>query len=103
MEREKKFFTSKNLAILGILSAFIVVLQVFGSYIAIGTVRLSFVLVPIVLGGIMTGVWGGAFLGLIFGVITLIMGVVGLDGFTFILFSDHPFLTVATCLATPPS
>lgn len=98
MEREKKFFTSKNLAILGILSAFIVVLQVFGSYIAIGTVRLSFVLVPIVLGGIMTGVWGGAFLGLIFGVITLIMGVVGLDGFTFILFSDHPFLTVATCL-----
>lgn len=91
MEREKKFFTSRNLAILGVLSAFIVVLQVFGSYIAIGTVRLSFVLVPIVLGGIMTGVWGGAFLGLIFGVITLIMGVVGLDGFTFILFSDHPF------------
>ena len=98
MEREKKFFTSRNLAILGVLSAFIVVLQVFGSYIAIGTVRLSFVLVPIVLGGIMTGVLGGAFLGLLFGVITLIMGVAGLDGFTFILFSDHPFLTAATCL-----
>ena len=98
MEREKKFFTSKNLAILGVLSAFIVVLQVFGSYIAIGTVRLSFVLVPIVLGGVMTGVLGGAFLGLLFGVITLIMGVTGLDGFTFILFSDHPFLTAATCL-----
>ena len=98
MEEKKGFFTSKNIAVLGILSAFVVILQIFGSYFRIGTVQLSFVLVPIVLGGILTGVYGGAILGFLFGVITLIMGIVGVDQFTFILFSDHPVLTILTCI-----
>lgn len=95
---EKSFFTAKNVTILGVLTAIIVVLQIFGSYFRIGTISLSFVLVPIVIGGILTGVIGGTILGFIFGVITLVMGVVGADQFTFILFSDHPFLTVLTCV-----
>lgn len=95
---EKSFFTAKNVTILGVLTAIIVVLQIFGSYFRIGTISLSFVLVPIVIGGILTGVIGGTILGFIFGVITLIMGVVGADQFTFILFSDHPFLTILTCV-----
>ncbi len=95
---EKSFFTAKNVTILGVLTAIIVVLQVFGSYFRIGTISLSFVLVPIVIGGILTGVIGGTILGFIFGVITLVMGVVGADQFTFILFSDHPFLTILTCV-----
>lgn len=95
---EKRFFTAKNVTILGVLTAIIVVLQIFGSYFRIGTISLSFVLVPIVIGGIMTGVIGGTILGFIFGVITLVMGVVGADQFTFILFSDHPFLTILTCV-----
>lgn len=95
---EKRFFTAKNVTILGVLTAIIVVLQVFGSYFRIGTISLSFVLVPIVIGGILTGVIGGTILGFIFGVITLVMGVVGADQFTFILFSDHPFLTILTCV-----
>lgn len=95
---EKSFFTAKNVTILGVLTAIIVVLQIFGSYFKIGTISLSFVLVPIVIGGILTGVIGGTILGFIFGVITLVMGVVGADQFTFILFSDHPFLTILTCV-----
>lgn len=95
---EKSFFTAKNVTILGILTAIIVVLQIFGSYFRIGTISLSFVLVPIVIGGILTGVIGGTILGFIFGVITLVMGIVGADQFTFILFSDHPFLTILTCV-----
>ena len=75
-----------------------VVLQVFGSYFKIGTVQFSFVLVPIVIGAILTGAIGGAILGFLFGVITLIMGIAGVDQFTFILFSDHPFLTILTCI-----
>lgn len=96
--KEKSFFTAKNVTILGVLTAIIVVLQIFGSYFKIGTISLSFVLVPIVIGGILTGVIGGTILGFIFGVITLVMGVVGADQFTFILFSDHPFLTTLTCV-----
>lgn len=95
---EKSFFTAKNVTILGVLTAIIVVLQIFGSYFRIGTISLSFVLVPIVIGGILTSVIGGTILGFIFGVITLVMGIVGADQFTFILFSDHPFLTILTCV-----
>lgn len=95
---EKRFFTAKNVTIFGVLTAIIVVLQIFGSYFRIGTISLSFVLVPIVIGGILTGVIGGTILGFIFGVITLVMGIVGADQFTFILFSDHPFLTILTCV-----
>lgn len=95
---EKSFFTAKNVTILGVLTAIIVVLQIFGSYFRIGTISVSFVLVPIVIGGILTGVIGGTILGFIFGVITLVMGIVGADQFTFILFSDHPFLTILTCV-----
>ncbi len=98
MEEKNKFFTSKNIAVLGILGAFVLVLQSFGSYFKIGTVQFSFVLVPIALGAILTGACGGAVLGFVFGVITLVMGIVGVDRFTFILFSDHPFLTILTCI-----
>ncbi len=98
MEEKSKFFTSENIAVLGILAAFVVVLQIFGSYFKIGAVQFSFVLVPIVLGSILTGAIGGAILGFLFGLITLIMGIVGVDQFTFILFSDHPFLTILTCI-----
>lgn len=96
---EKKFFTSKNVTMLGVLAAFVIVLQIFGSYFVIaGTVRLSFVLVPIVIGAILTGAVGGMILGFIFGVLTLIMGIVGADPFTFVLFSQHPVLTILTCV-----
>ena len=99
MEEKQKFFTSKNITFLGVLTPLIIVLQVLGSNIVVfGTVRLSFVLVPIVLGAIMLGVRGGVFLGFVFGLITIIMGAVGADPFTYVLLNESPFLCVATCL-----
>lgn len=96
MEKEK-FFSAKNLSALAILTALVIVLQVFGGYFSIGTVTLSFVLIPIVIGAIALGPLSGAFLGFIFGAITYIMGVIGLSPFTNTLFVSHPFLTAATC------
>lgn len=95
---QKKFFTSKNITFLGVLTALIIVLQVLGSNIVIfGTVRLSFVLVPIVLGAIITGAKGGMFLGFVFGLITVVMGAIGADPFTAVLLSESPVLCVLTC------
>ena len=87
MEKEK-FFSAKKLAALAMLTALVIVLQIFGSYFAIGAVRLSFVLIPIVVGAIVLGPLYGAFLG---------FGIVGLDPFTQVLFTEHPFLTALTC------
>lgn len=99
MEKEKKkFFSARNITILAVLVALVVVLQVCGGYFKIGATSLSFVLVPIVLGGMLLGIWAGALLGFIFGFIVLMYGVSGVDGFTAILLDQQPVLTVLTVL-----
>lgn len=60
----KEVFSSRNLAKTAVLLAFVIALQYFGSYIQIGTIRFSFVLVPIVLGSIIIGPVNGGILGL---------------------------------------
>lgn len=97
MAKKQRFFSAKNIAYLSVLTALVVVLQLFGSNIKILSTSLSFVLVPIVLGGLLLGPWAGAFLGFIFGLITYLSGVTGADAFTNILFVNHPFLTALTC------
>ena len=96
--RKEGFFSAKRVAGIGILLALVIVLQVFGGYIRIGTTPLSFVLVPIVLGAILFGPAVGGILGFAFGLIVLLYGVFGLDGFTLILFQDHPVWTSILCL-----
>jgi uncharacterized membrane protein len=99
MEKEKKnFFSARNIAFLAVLVALVVVLQCFGGSIKIGQTSLSFVLVPIVLGGMLLGVWAGAFLGFVFGFIVLMYGVAGTDVFTNMLFNAQPFMTALICL-----
>lgn len=83
---------------LAILLALVIVLQQFGSSIKVGPTSFSLVLIPIALGGMLLGPGAGAFLGLVFGIIVLLAGITGQDGFTQILFQDHPFLTALTCL-----
>lgn len=97
MER-KRFFTSRNIAFLAVFTALVVVLQTVGGSIKIGTTSLSLVLIPIVLGAVMMGPWVGAFLGGVFGLIVVIYGVTGADAFTYILFCEQPFVTIALCL-----
>lgn len=98
VQKKETFFSAKRLTGLAVLLALVIVLQVFGGSIKIGTTPLSFVLVPIVVGGMLYGVAAGAFLGLAFGAVVLIYGIIGADPFTAILFNDHPFFTALLCL-----
>lgn len=99
MEKAKKsYFTAKNVTYLAVLLALVIVLQVWGGSIKIGATSLSFVLVPIVLGGVLLGIGAGAILGFAFGFIVLMYGVTGADPFTALLFSAHPVITSFLCL-----
>jgi len=91
--------TTLKLVELAILTAIIIVFQSLGAIVHIGPVSISLVLVPIVVGGCIIGVGGGAFLGLVFGVMTLVGGISGADGFTNILFTDQPAATSFICIA----
>ncbi len=95
---KKSFFSAKNVTALAVLLALVIVLQAFGGYIKIGTTPLSFVLVPIVLGGMILGPFAGGFLGLAFGFIVVMQGLMGVDPFTMILLEEHPVFTVLLCL-----
>lgn len=96
--KKKQLFSAKNVAYFAVLLALVVVLQTCGGFFQIGGLSLSFVLVPIVLGGILLGVWAGAALGFAFGFIVLMYGVAGAEPFTAFLLKDSPFMTVAICL-----
>ena len=99
MEKQNKsFFTARNITALAVLLALVIVLQIFASGIKIGAVTISLTLVPIVVGAMVLGPLAGAFLGFAFGLVTLIAGITGADPFTYVLFTDHPLLTAATCL-----
>ena len=87
-----------HLVQMAILIALIIVMQSFGATIKVGPTSFSLVLIPIALGGMLVGKGGGALLGLIFGIMTLMAGISGQDVFTQILFQDHPILTSLICL-----
>ena len=68
---------------LAILVALTVVLQVVGALIPpLGATSWSFVLIPILVGGLVLGVRAGGVLGLTFGVVTVILGLSGMDRLT---------------------
>ncbi len=94
MEKEKKkFFSARNIAILAVLVALVVVLQLFGLAIPMGgTTSMSFVLVPIVLGGALLGPVAGAILGAVFGIVTIF------DPMAQTLINYAPAVTVLTVL-----
>ncbi len=92
-------FSAKNVCYFAVLLALILVLQLTGATIKITpATQLSFVLLPIVLGGMILGPIAGALLGFVFGLVVYLQGVFGLDAFTFILFTDHPILTALVCI-----
>lgn len=96
--KRKEFFSAKRVTGMAVLLALVIVLQLLGGYFKIGATSLSFVLVPIVLGGILYGSAVGAFLGFAFGFITLLYGITGADPFTAILFQEQPLVTILLCI-----
>jgi len=91
-----KFFTSKNVVTLALLTALLVVLNLLGTVFKVIT-NVNLTLIPIVLGALLMGFKGGLILGLISGLMTFIFGVTGVDPFTNILFTNNPVLTFLTC------
>lgn len=69
-----KKFNTKTITSLGIMSAVIVVLQLLGSFIRFGPFSISLVNIPIVVGAVLYGPFGGALLGLVFGLTVLLSG-----------------------------
>lgn len=98
--KKSKYFSAKNITFIAVLVALVVVLQLWGSSIPIGFagLRLSFVLIPITLGGIILGHIAGCVLGLVFGFVVLMTGVTGIEPFTAYLLADNPILTILTVL-----
>ena len=67
-------WTASRIAGLGLLTAVVILLQLMGSFIHFGPFSVSLVLIPIVVGSALYGITGGAWLGLVFGVVVLLSG-----------------------------
>lgn len=97
--KRKPFFSARNIAYFAVLVALLVVLQLFASAIPMFGVTLNFSLIPIVLGGIFFGMWGGGLMGLISGLLTfLVTAVMGREPSTAFLFQASPVLLTLTCI-----
>lgn len=67
----------KRIAVLGLISAIVVILQLAGSFIKFGPFSVTLVLLPIVVGASLYGIGAGAWLGFVFGMTVLLSGDAG--------------------------
>ena len=96
METSRK--KTRRLTHLAFLAALIVVLQLLTYFIKVGPFNMSFVLVPIVVGGILYGPSAGALLGGVFGLVVVIVSALGLDVGGNMVFAANPFLCILLCM-----
>lgn len=89
---------STKVAILAIFTAVTIVLQIISYFVKIGTFNLSLVLIPIVLVGVLFGPKYGGYLGLVFGIITYLAAMMGVDLGGNVLFNASPLVLLALCL-----
>ena len=94
MSSSKRFSSVdvRKLTYISILTALVVVLQLAGSFIRLGTFSVTLVLIPIVIGAALMGPLCGAWLGFVFGLVVLLSG----DAALFL--GINPFGTVVTVL-----
>ena len=79
---------------LGILTALVIVLQVFTTFVHFGPFSITLALVPIVVGAAMYGIGAGAWLGAVFSLVVLIMCITGGDPGGFMVWSANPLMCV---------
>ena len=94
--------TNKNnvfkLTGLGILTAIIIVLQIFTTFVRFGPFSITLALIPIVVGAAMYGVGAGAYLGAVFSTVVVIMCITGGDVGGFMVWSANPIMCVIMCM-----
>ena len=95
-----KKLTSKEVAYIGILSAIIILFQSLASFgfLKVGQISISLSLVPIFLGVVFVGLWGGLILGFVFSTVVLIYALTGVDAFTLLLLQYSPAMAVMTVI-----
>ncbi len=96
--KTKELFSARNVSVLSVLLALVIVLQAFGGALSFGVVSLNFSLIPIVLGALVLGAWGGGILGLASGVVVLIQVITAGGGFYLIIWTNSPIITTLICL-----
>lgn len=74
MKKTTKSYDIKNLTLLALMTALVIVLQLVSTYIKFGPFSITLSLIPIVIGGAMLGPWAGAFLGLVMACVVLLTG-----------------------------
>ncbi|MDR0974489.1 MAG: ECF transporter S component [Ruminococcus sp.] len=86
---------------LAILTAITVVMALTPlGYLPVGALKISFLMVPVVVGAIVTGPAGGAYLGTVFGITSFMTCVTGTDAFGAMLLELNPFFTFILCVPT---
>lgn len=84
---------------MSILSAMVLVLTIFCTFIKFGPFSITLALAPIIIGAALYDAKAGTFLGALFGVVVLITGLLGWDGGTVLfLFTQKAVATVLTCI-----
>ena len=75
--KQKNTIVTRKLVLLGLLTAIVFVLQFVGAAIRFGPFSITLVLMPIVVGAALIGVYAGAWLGFVFGLVVLLSGDAG--------------------------
>jgi thiamine transporter ThiT len=73
----EKRISTRTLTGVAIFTAIVVILQFLGAFVRFGPFSISLVLIPIVVGAALYGVWAGSWLGFVFGVVVLLSGDAG--------------------------
>lgn len=94
MSNAKGTFSAKNIAMLGVLTAFVILFQAGLGAIRIGATSFSLVLIPVVLGACLIGPLAGGILGFVFSLIVFLYGLFGADFFTNVMLNTNFILTV---------
>lgn len=89
---------AQRLTGLGILTAVVIVLQVFTTFVHFGPFSITLALIPIVVGAAMYGIGAGAYLGAVFSVIVIIMSITGGDPGGLMVWSANPIMCVVICM-----
>ncbi len=95
---KKRYFSARNVTMLAVLMALVIVLQTFGGAITIGAVQLNFTLIPIVLGAILLGSTAGLILGFACGIVVMIQVILGLVPFYTVIWTGAPVVSILTCI-----
>lgn len=96
MRKTKK--ASQQVAVLGLFTALIIILQILSAFMKIGIFPLSFVLVPIVLVANLYGIKESTILGAVFSAVVIVCNLTGFDPFGATLTQEMPILTTVICL-----